>query len=336
MSYEVKQQVVAPIRNAFTYLIERNGDRPATRYEEATIDLQPTENFHYRPLWDPAHEIYDVDYSALKLSDPYSFLDPRQYYYFPYVVNRAGLLESFGASLSYLESRGLLAALDSSWSEVMSHEILPLRHYEAGAQLITQLGSRFAYGTSIEQAASFSAFDRMGLAQMISRVGISLESGSSEILGEAKHAWISSPNLQGLRRMVEELLIEGDWAIALMGLDQIDRIIYPLVWMHLDDVAVKSGAGAFSLIAQHFATWYKDQRKWLDALIRAWVADPVYGLANTAILSEAVTTSSRRAERAVAEFAEAFRPLDANCPATVAELASAARSALSALGIEGK
>ena len=53
------------------------------------VDIQATENFHYRPLWDPAHELYDVGYSALRLTDPYSFLDPRQYYYAPYVISRA-------------------------------------------------------------------------------------------------------------------------------------------------------------------------------------------------------------------------------------------------------
>ena len=79
---------IEPERNTFTYLVERFGDRPASRYQEGSFDIQPTENFHYRPIWDPDHEIYDPDYTALKLTDPYSFTDPRQYYYAPYVASR--------------------------------------------------------------------------------------------------------------------------------------------------------------------------------------------------------------------------------------------------------
>ena len=88
MAYELRTNVVEPERNTFSYLVERFGDRPATRYQEASFNVQPKENFHYRPTWDPDREMYDPDYSALKLTDPYSYTDPRQYYYTPYVAQR--------------------------------------------------------------------------------------------------------------------------------------------------------------------------------------------------------------------------------------------------------
>ena len=81
---------IEPERNTFSYLEERFGDRPATRYQEASFNVQPTENFHYRPTWDADRELYDPDYSALKLTDPYSYTDPRQYYYTPYVARGRG------------------------------------------------------------------------------------------------------------------------------------------------------------------------------------------------------------------------------------------------------
>ena len=81
MQYELKTQIIEPLRPTFDHLVARYGNKPATRYQEGTVDLQATENFHYRPTWDPEHELYDPNYSAFKLTDPYSFLDPRQYYY---------------------------------------------------------------------------------------------------------------------------------------------------------------------------------------------------------------------------------------------------------------
>jgi phenol hydroxylase P1 protein len=91
VQYELRTKVIEQRRRTFTNLIERYGDRPASRYQEGTIDLQAVENFHYRPLWAPDREIYDVGYSALRLADPYSFTDPRQLYYAPYVASRASM-----------------------------------------------------------------------------------------------------------------------------------------------------------------------------------------------------------------------------------------------------
>ena len=83
-------------RKTFTHLVKRYGDRPASRYEEGTIDIQAKENFHYRPLWDPEHDIYDEAFSAFRLTDPYSFTDPRQFYYAPYVTSRAAMARCRG------------------------------------------------------------------------------------------------------------------------------------------------------------------------------------------------------------------------------------------------
>jgi len=69
VQYELRTQVIEAKRKTFTNLVDRYGDRPATRYEEGSIDIQATTNFHYRPLWDPGHEIYDETYSALRLTD---------------------------------------------------------------------------------------------------------------------------------------------------------------------------------------------------------------------------------------------------------------------------
>ena len=96
MQYELRTQVIEPPRKTFDHLVRRYGDRPASRYEEGTIDIQAKENFHYRPLWDPTHEIYDEAYSAFRLTDAYSFTDPRQFYYAPYVTSRAAMADAVG------------------------------------------------------------------------------------------------------------------------------------------------------------------------------------------------------------------------------------------------
>jgi phenol hydroxylase P1 protein len=310
VQYELRTQVIEPQRKTFDHLVARYGDRPASRYEEGTIDIQAKENFHYRPLWDPSREIYDEAFSVLRLTDPYSFTDPRQYYYAPYVTSRAAMSDAFGATLTYLESRGMLERLPEAWKDLLAQLIIPLRHYESGAQLISTAAARFGFGTTITQCAAYAAFDRIGNAQLVSRLGISLDGGTANLLEDAKRSWLEDDALQGLRRLVEETIVEKDWALALIALDVTDQLLYSVLFSHLDDAAIAGGAPGYSLAAQHLTDWFKDQRRWLDALYRAWVSDPELGAGNAEIIASAVAGA---VDRAVA----ALRPLAARADALV-------------------
>jgi len=332
VQYELRTLVIEPRRKTFTNLAERYGDRPASRYEEGSVEIQATENFHYRPLWDPQHELFDPRWSELRLTDPDSFTDPRQYYYAPYVTARAHLHEAFAATLDYLDKRGLLARLPGPWAALLGGLVIPLRHYESGAQMISTYGCRFAYGSTVEQCCSYAAFDRVGNAQLLSRVGLALGDGSDALLAEAKAAWTGAAALQPLRRLTEELLVEKDWAVALTGLDLTDQLLYALAYRHLDEAALLGGAGGYSLIAQHLAGWFADQRRWIDALQAAWAADPQYGAANAAALAAAAEQVMPRAQVAVGALAAAADELvGADCGPAVAAAAQAARSTITAL-----
>lgn len=332
MQYELRTQVIDPPRQTFSHLVARYGDRPASRYQEGTIDVQAKENFHYKPLWDPEHEIYDEAFSEFRLTDPYSFTDPRQFYYAPYVTSRAAMADGISSTLDYLTSRDLFSRLPDAWSSLMGELLIPLRHYESGAQMVACDVARFGFGATITQCAAYSAFDRVGNAQNLSRVGIALDGGTAGLLGEAKTRWVEDDSLQGLRRLIEELLVEKDWGKALVRLDVADRLLYGMVFTHLDDAAIESGAGSYSLVAQHQASWFKDQRIWVDALYKAWVADPETGAANKELLAATSADALERALVAMRPFAaRADELVDAGCPASVEASATTVRDAVAAL-----
>lgn len=299
MQYELRYQVIEPKRQTYQNVIDRLGDQPASRYLEGTLDVEPRENFHYRPTWIQDRELYDPRYTALQLTDAYSFLDPRQYYYTPYVTNRAAAHDEFGKTLAYLEKRELLAKMPAQWRDLVASVVVPLRHFESGAQLITVNGARFAYGTSLEQCCTYAAFDRIGNAQMLSRVGIALANGTADVLTGAKSDWLEAAHLQPLRRLVEEIMIVDDWAEAVLAVDAVDQLLYPKLYAGLDEAALLGGAGAYSLVSQHFTSWFADQRKWLDALTNAWQSDPEHADANTAVLQQIEQTWGARAQEAV-------------------------------------
>ena len=105
---------------------------PRLALRGGSFDIQAKENLHYRPLWDLSKEIYDESFSVLRLTDPYSFTDPRQYYYAPYVTSRAGTSDAFGATLAYLESRDLLERLPAGWKDLLAQLVIPLRPMSRG------------------------------------------------------------------------------------------------------------------------------------------------------------------------------------------------------------
>jgi phenol hydroxylase P1 protein len=305
MQYELRYQVIEPKRQTYQNLIDRFGDQPASRYLEATMDVEPRENFHYRPTWTSGRELYDPGYSALRLADPYQFTDPRQFYYTPYVNSRAALHDEFSKTLGYLEERDLLTRLPAGWRSLLTTVVVPLRHYESGAQLVSVAGARFAYGTSLEQCCTFAAFDRIGNAQLLSRIGIALGCGSAAELTAAKTEWLDGTHLQPLRRLTEQIMVTEDWAEGILALDFVDALIYPLLYQRLDQRAAPGDGGPYSLLARSFSAWFCDQRRWIDALTAAWRDDPEHGAANRVELDRIEAAWRGPAEAAVAALANA-------------------------------
>jgi phenol hydroxylase P1 protein len=224
--------------------------------------------------------------------------------------------------------------LPEAWAGLFQTVVLPLRHYESAAQMVSCDAARFGMGTTITQCAAYAAFDRVGNAQLISRVGISLGGGSADLLSAAKTSWLEDDALQPLRRLAEELLVERDWGKTLVSLDVADQLLYPLLFTHLDEAALNGGAGSYSLIAQHLSKWFKDQRRWLDALYRAWTTDPELGETNKVLLAEIVEEAIVNAQAAANSIAaQADRLVAVGCTTAVDESVVNIRDFFQALGV---
>ena len=81
MTVEIRVQSVKPLRHTFGHIARRFGDKPASRDQEGTYDLQSEVNHHYKPLWDPEREIYDTRRTTIVMRDWYALKDPRQHDY---------------------------------------------------------------------------------------------------------------------------------------------------------------------------------------------------------------------------------------------------------------
>ena len=108
MNIDLQAREIQPLRSTFARVAAYTGDKPASRYHEATLGMQPAANFHYRPTWEPEFELFDAARTAVKLADWDALRDPRQFYYANWTMARARQQEAMEANYQFVESRGLI------------------------------------------------------------------------------------------------------------------------------------------------------------------------------------------------------------------------------------
>ena len=106
------------------------------------------------------------------------------------------------------------------------------------------------------------------------------------------------------------------------------------MFTHLDEAALTGGAGAYSLLAQPFASWFNDQRRWIDHLTKVWFADEQFGESNKAAYNDLLAARWGQIVEAVSDLAAAVDArIDAGAAASVSAAAAAIAADLGALGL---
>ncbi|MFM2055744.1 MAG: hypothetical protein RLY71_129 [Pseudomonadota bacterium] len=265
---------IKPLRHTFTHVARRiGGDKPATRYQEGTFDIQATENFHYRPTWDPQHEIFDARRTAIVMKDWYALKDPRQFYYGTYTATRARQQETTESNFEFVESRGLASALPDGVRQTALDILLPLRHVAWGGNMNNAYICAYSYGTAISQPHIYQAMDQLGIAQYLTRVGLLL--ADPDALDTAKQQWLTDPKWQGLRRYVEDCFVLNDWFELFVAQNLVlDGLLYPLVYENIvDDQLTLQGGAAIAMLTQFMTDWSVETAKWVDAQIKVAAAE---------------------------------------------------------------
>ena len=302
MSLEIKTAVVKPRRTAYGNISRRIGEgRTASRYEEATFDLQSEANFHYRPTWAPEFELYDQRRTAIRMKDWYAFKDPRQLYYGTYTISRNKLREVSDASFDFTKKHDLFESTGDDVKALATNVLLPIRHFEWGANMNNFEIARFGEGTAITQAASFCAMDRLGIAQVISRIGLSLNPDGKNLDG-SKAIWLQNSEWQSLRHLVEDSFVLKDWFELFVVQNVVmDSLVFPLFYQHFDEAWRVKGGTALTMLTEFMRDWYKDHVRWVDATLKIAVAESED---NKTIISDWLGAWRERATSAIEPIAE--------------------------------
>lgn len=303
MQIDIKTTVIQPKRQTFKNVAARlGGDRPASRYEEGTFDLQADVNFHYRPLWAPRFELFDRRRSKVVMKDWYALKDPRQYYYANYNIARAKQHEAVEHNFDMVEKRGLLAAIPADWREKVETYLLPLRHYEWAANMNNTSITVFGWGTALTAATCFAMADRLGIAQLISRIGLALGGNSEEALDEAKARWMDAAEWQGMRHMVEDsLVVEDVFELFVAQNLAMDHVVHTLVYNLLAAEGDRRGACAVSILCGFVTEWKDETDRWVDSVVKTAAAESAE---NKQLIKGWLDAWGARALSAVAPIAE--------------------------------
>lgn len=301
MQIDLRTVTIEPLRQTYDHLAARFGNKPASRYQEGSYDIQATENLHYRPTWDPEQALYDTGITRIVMKDWYALKDPRQFYYSTYTVTRSRQQETAEANFGFVESRGLADMLSDELRSTSLNLLVPLRHAAWGANQNNTLICGYGYGTTFTQPCMYHAMDNLGIAQYLSRLGLLL--GDVGALEAGKRAWLEDAAWQPLRRYVEDTLVVRDpFEVFVAQNLALDGLLYPLIYQRIvDDMLSAQGASAVAMLTQFMSDWFDETRKWIDAVLKTAAAESDH---NREVLQQWVRSWSARAASALVPVVE--------------------------------
>ena len=301
MQIDLRTVSITPLRQTYNHIAERQGaDKPASRYIEGTMNVQPDANIHYRPTWDPEHELFDPRRTRLVMKDWYALKDPRQFYYGAYTQARARMQEVAEADFEFVETRGLADRFDDAARRVALDFYVPLRHVAWGANMNGAYQCAYGYGTAITQPCLYAGMDQLGIAQYLTRLGLLL--GNQGELEAGKQAWLEAPAWQPLRRLVEDTWVMKDWFELYVAQNVVlDGVLFGLAYKEVDQALSERAGPVVSMLTRFQAEWAQDANKWVDAVMKVAAAESPE---NKALLSEWYAHWRARVQEALAPVAE--------------------------------
>lgn len=273
MQMDLRTVAIKPLRQTFDHVARRiGGDKPASRYQEGTFDLQMETNFHYRPYWAPEYELFDKNRTAIVMQDWYAFKDPRQFYYGTYTLARAKMQETAEADFQFVEERKLADLLPAHVRQSALDILVPLRHVAWGGNMNNGTMCDYGFGTAITQPCMYQAMDQLGIAQYLSRLGMLL--GDADDLDAGKQAWLNDAKWQELRRYVEDTLVVKDWFELFVAQNLVlDGLLYDLMYTHFDQKLAAQAGPTISMLTRFQSEWFAESSRWVDNSIKTAAAE---------------------------------------------------------------
>lgn len=265
--------------------------RKASIYEDLTVGTQPSVHTFLTSgytcsfpdgrgtWWDHSTGIDVVDWTA--------FRDPNELWERPYYQQGAQCEREIEGAVRSARSEGLYADVDPAWVEFLRRDGQVQAFVEHGIWSIATRRSRAALADTLTHGIVLYAAVKQRQAQAYVIAGMDLDEDLGDFPVEAAKArWISAPEWQDARRVVERLGTITDWGelIVVTGL-VVEPLLGNLVRRELLLRGAMAGADPVTPVivrnAQREGAWWND---FALAFAQFAVEDAEHGAANRSLL----------------------------------------------------
>lgn len=252
-------------RKTFVWLAGRK--RPPSEYEELSTGIQwATEPISRTEVgqWSEESTALSTDWNA--------FRDPAGMYYRNYVVGQDAVEKQLDSVYALAADADFLTAIDPVWRESLGVLVGAMSFAHWGASMAMQHVMRFTLSPTVACAVQLQIMDKLRAAE---RSVEWFEMLNPDAADNALHElWDNRPEMQPIRRYLEEILTEKDWGQIIVA---VNLALAGMLEPFLRELYVAGGRAHADFTTAALGTHLgKDATRavaWSDAFIAQCVAD---------------------------------------------------------------
>lgn len=199
-------------------------------------------------------------HSALVCTDWDAFADPERTTYATYTTRARAREARVEAVLRAAESLDYDRRLDASWVAVLGPLLGAIRFPLHGLQMVSAYAGSMAPGGRLAVALLFQTADELRRVEGITQRMVQLGKARPEHVGDGRESWQSGTEWQGLRALVEKLLVTYDFGEALVALNVCVKPALDELLLRLPEEAMMRGdplLGALLLAWSDDCAWQR-------------------------------------------------------------------------------
>ncbi|MEH6638139.1 MAG: aromatic/alkene monooxygenase hydroxylase subunit beta [Porticoccaceae bacterium] len=245
----------------------------------------------------------------LRHADWDAFRDPDQLVYRSYNLLQDGQETYVRGLFDQFNERGHDQMLEADWVRTLERFYTPTRYLFHGVQMASAYLHQIAPASTITNCACFQAGDSLRWVSHTSYRTQELANGWNtqgfSLGGSERNTWESDPAWQGMRKLIENMLVSYDWGESFFSINLIAKpVINSVVLGGLAKLARENNDMLLDLLCQAQLRDAERHLRWTRALVEMALLEP----ANRDVLTSWKNKWMPLAEEAASSFGDALGP----------------------------
>jgi hypothetical protein len=266
--------------------------RRATRYEDVTIDTQPSVHRHLKRGWPVSFEdgrgTWSDSSTALRCSDWFEFRDPGEQWERTYYQVGTAIEHQIEGALRSAREEGLMEDFAPEWVEFLRSVVQIPAYVEHGLWFAMATIGRDCLSDSVATCVCLQAAMKQRSAQALVLYAMDLEEHYGPFPIEAAcQSFVEDEPWQPTRRYLERLAATPDWGEVIFAANLcFEPLVGTLLRRELGTrAAAANGDSVTPVLARVETQEWEWARAWTTELSRFLLADEAHGAANREVIT---------------------------------------------------